>query len=1212
MSGDTSAIALPVACVTMIDAREGDAFVVDLRVAKDYKSVKAWNRYIVDTGVPKKIDHEAPELDNTEGGMYGGPRAGLFRAVFDYDILYDRPHDTTLRPPWRSESASGPYETPIVCGMIITHTDADHWGNADWMSRYLSLGVRQFSPSFTLNPLPIYTSPMIEWSRDIAHICEAKVDGAKLQVTTKHNAIWSEAYDKAKTEARRYLAQNFNLTFKADGGRNFPARLSITGELDDDFNDLLLLKSSTWEEALKRFQEKQIQLLTEKPYCSLELGQDSQSGDQTDKRYYIRWVHKKIKRTVRRSFGSIYELANILGYSIQYRFNFQTTLGGKEVTLPNHKDMLMNILSKDWIDAEATSPNYKWSTNPVLWLDKERLHGLNAIPAGSDHPTNEVWVFAELRLVPPNVTAKRSYKVSASDPNVNIAGDWLRLIGKYKFVSGAFDSLEPENGDTNQIPSSTGGIQLRLLNATLQNGQNSNQGGDGVVQNAIMGHANYEWMQEAVSASQGLEENVKCLGLQDKIYGLNFSVGDIPSFWKSTYTGCAGTRFARDFQHLATQYHLHDKAAKLVAKTSLTVERGAFLLLHREQMVKQAKIDVIGQVLGRKGNTKPNDEQTETALESLRKTLRGELDSFLRTFFKREKAPAAKGPVFKKNPAWAQAANRSSLITHFCFDARTNGGDGRPVEFDMLFTGDAFEIGAGESQPYPNHLRPAPKDYQYPLAYKPHTIERNVNSTGNPDGNMLTWLFQNSKFKSLRVGVLKLPHHGSSNTTNAIFYKFVSASVYLVSGAHSPHGHPRPETLQAIISTILSEDGPAKPPSKYLSVETVRRAKASGDANWVGKLKDAKLSCITERPRPRLIFLTYGTCKYERWTKEMRQKKEAEFRTQQKQARDWQSSSPEDEMKVEVPELDDDSEDDLGDDHLIEIPEDPPTTPPPPTTGPKKPPPEPAPVKPKRDRMDVQEFVYFHSRHLGGFGDVPYENYENGKYEPENRANVRIFVQKGPGAATRLAFGFDKQHLDQVRVEWKEEDWFELRADSAPDEAWSDPVAYPLYGELPDWERRAPEAWEHLSGPHAHFDDGGNGGTMPSGSDDYLNLVPGDSEVIPPPGNDVHLDFGEQMMQHPNPAAFLAKNSQSSQIDIEDEGGEETIGEMVTFKGADHQSNFSIQEEDIYKEEYTFELDSATGPISPLNVKRSASAETYDLEDMKMLVDGFKQTFSEK
>lgn len=68
---------------------------------------------------------------------------------------------------------------------------------------------------------------------------------------------------------------------------------------------------------------------------------------------------------------------------------------------------------------------------------------------------------------------------------------------------------------------------------------------------------------------------------------------------------------------------------------------------------------------------------------------------------------------------------------------------------------------------------------------------------------------------ALRVDVLKVPHHGSSVTTNSSFYRNVSASVYLISGAANPHGHPRAETMASIISTILLEDGGALAPNCY-------------------------------------------------------------------------------------------------------------------------------------------------------------------------------------------------------------------------------------------------------------------------------------------------------------------------------------------------------------------------------------------------------------
>lgn len=124
-------------------------------------------------------------------------------------------------------------------------------------------------------------------------------------------------------------------------------------------------------------------------------------------------------------------------------------------------------------------------------------------------------------------------------------------------------------------------------------------------------------------------------------------------------------------------------------------------------------------------------------------------------------------------------------------------------------------------------------------------------------------------------------------------------------------------------------------------------------------------------------------------------------------------------------------------------------------------------TKSGRGYADIQDFVYFHSRYLGGFGDRPTEDGERLRRKrneqdpfPEDkpaRANVRIFVQKKQSAATRLLFGFDRNQSDQLRVEWLESDWDEIRADKQPeseidDPEIRDPVAYPRPGELPDWE----------------------------------------------------------------------------------------------------------------------------------------------------------------
>ena len=127
----------------------------------------------------------------------------------------------------------------------------------------------------------------------------------------------------------------------------------------------------------------------------------------------------------------------------------------------------------------------------------------------------------------------------------------------------------------------------------------------------------------------------------------------------------------------------------------------------------------------------------------------------------------------------------------------------------MLFTGDAFEAGLNET------TINASRKFDSMSMVTPRTLDTSLH---DPDGNILAWLWKQELLISFKIDVLKVPHHGSSVTTSLNFYRYVSASVYLISAAASLHNHPRAETIQVIMATILQEDGPAKPPKDYIGL----------------------------------------------------------------------------------------------------------------------------------------------------------------------------------------------------------------------------------------------------------------------------------------------------------------------------------------------------------------------------------------------------------
>ena len=166
--------------------------------------------------------------------------------------------------------------------------------------------------------------------------------------------------------------------------------------------------------------------------------------------------------------------------------------------------------------------------------------------------------------------------------------------------------------------------------------------------------------------------------------------------------------------------------------------------------------------------------------------------------------------ILANHSQWSGAANRASVITNFQFNLPA---DERNRRFDMLFTGDAFELGGQDSSPYSDLLKLRWKDFGLHSAALARITERPNTFLGNSDGNILTWLWQSSNLKGIKVGVLKVPHHGSSTTTGALFYRLVTASVYLISASATKHGHPRLETLATIIDAMVREDGNARPPA---------------------------------------------------------------------------------------------------------------------------------------------------------------------------------------------------------------------------------------------------------------------------------------------------------------------------------------------------------------------------------------------------------------
>ena len=185
----------------------------------------------------------------------------------------------------------------------------------------------------------------------------------------------------------------------------------------------------------------------------------------------------------------------------------------------------------------------------------------------------------------------------------------------------------------------------------------------------------------------------------------------------------------------------------------------------------------------------------------------------------------------RKDNFWSEYANRASIINFFTFDAslmpQEDGAAQAPLAdnglFKMLFTGDAFELSEGLGKM--TKLREAWKIHQesnlldYGFISQPHSI--------STPGNLMNWLSgQENQNQQVELDVLKVPHHGSGVTSDPGFYSFVTASVYLISGSFSQHGHPTIQTMFHIISSIWRRDEKkvAKPPRSFRSKETISGA----------------------------------------------------------------------------------------------------------------------------------------------------------------------------------------------------------------------------------------------------------------------------------------------------------------------------------------------------------------------------------------------------
>lgn len=272
-----------------------------------------------------------------------------------------------------------------------------------------------------------------------------------------------------------------------------------------------------------------------------------------------------------------------------------------------------------------------------------------------------------------------------------------------------------------------------------------------------------------------------------------------------------------------------------------------------------------------------------------------------------------------------------------------------------------------------------------------------------------------------------------------------------------------------------------------------------------------------------MIFLTSYTCRDKQWTwaeREAEMKSIIEKRAAARQAMNQKPKPPGPNPDPNTMPIENDESESSSDDDLHHEPHEDEGDVPGKKTR-------------KKDYIDVKQFVHFHSHHLGGFNDVSEADYEKWRqhsrmkrgleplgevpeYKMPPRANVRLFVQKAAGAATRLMFGFDSSLPYQHRVEWNPADWDEIRADDhnygGGYDAFHDPVAYPSWKEKPKWE----------IGLSQHKFNPGNRPPV----NKFGTLVPTDTPPVMPPGHALPKRWADGIIESTNPAEDLAQDDE--------------------------------------------------------------------------------------
>ncbi|KAL7916881.1 hypothetical protein GGI35DRAFT_486029 [Trichoderma velutinum] len=274
----------------------------------------------------------------------------------------------------------------------------------------------------------------------------------------------------------------------------------------------------------------------------------------------------------------------------------------------------------------------------------------------------------------------------------------------------------------------------------------------------------------------------------------------------------------------------------------------------------------------------------------------------------------------------------------------------------MLFTGDAFEAGHNESIITPD------RRYEFESNWAPHSTSDFSNHVA--DGNLLAWLWKQNLFTSLRVDVLKLPHHGSSVTTAFSFFRQVSASVYLISACTSIHNHPRAEARKAIVATRR------RPRLVFMT----NAAKYPEDKRWERACEKVYDLLLTKRLWPKKTQMS---------------NEELEFLFNEEVTKHIHGNPTDTNFNAGF------KNEMFGCNWLRDCP-----------------------------NLRVQPTPPSASGPQAGSANGDEEKEKKRKIP---LAIIRFFYQRKPDAATRLRFGRDKNRQNEVRVEWHAEDWVEMR-----------------------------------------------------------------------------------------------------------------------------------------------------------------------------------------